>query len=288
MLNPGIMSKHTESFKKGLKNVRPTKKQQQAKAKWSSILLPILIGVSLIAVVVFASIYFRLEKEYSAGNDYYENVRDAQVSLMQIKHDLDLAAPEEQQAAANAASMDFMYLRTVNEDVVAWITATGLPIDLPVVQGDDNDYYLTHLLDHQVNRLGTLFVDVYNSSDFSDKNTVIYGHNMNDGSMFASLASYRSQDFYESFPVMDLYTPEGDYQLELFSGYVADGNEPFIQFTFQDDADFMNYIDWLEQTSTFESPVVIEPGDRIVTLSTCSYDYDNARYVVVGKLVPKN
>ena len=265
-----------------------TEKTTRSKRHWSSFLLPILIGLSLIAVVVFASIHFRLEKEYKTGNDLYKNLRADQVSLLHIKKDMGQAAPQEEQTSTNSGSMDFTYLEIVNPDVVAWITAAGLPIDLPIVQGQDNDYYLTRLFDHQPNRLGTLFVDVYNKPDFSDKNTVIYGHNMNDGSMFASIANYRTQEFYESFPVMDLYTPTADYKIELFAGYVANANEPFIQFVFQDDADFLNYIDWLKLISTFESQVTIGPEDRIVTLSTCTYDFDNARYVVFGKLVPVN
>ena len=282
------MSKYSENLNIDLEAGQTAKEDNRSKKKWTRFLLPTLIGLSLIAVVVFASIYFRIEDEYKTGNDFYQNIREDQISLLKVKEEITRTTPQAEQVSNNSASMDFMYLQTVNEDVVAWITATGLAIDLPIVQGDDNEYYLTHLFDNQPNRLGTLFMDVYNKPDFSDKNTVIYGHNMNDGSMFATLANYRTQDFYESFPVMDLYTPTNDYQIELFAGYVAGGDEPFIQFKFSDDSDFLAYINGLKQKSTFESTVTIEPDDRIVTLSTCSTDFDNARYVVVGKLVPKN
>lgn len=281
------MSKHTENLKKRLKQ-SPPKKSGRKTTGVSSFLLPGLIGLSLIAVIVFGMIYFRLDSEYQVGNNYYSALKAEQVLYLHVRQSMDKSMPEEIQAADNRSIMDFMYLRIKNEDIVAWITAPGLPIDLPVVQGKDNSYYLTHLFDHQPNRLGTLFIDVQNAGNFSDKNTVIYGHNMNDGSMFASLANYRKQEFYESFPVMELYTPEGDYKIELFAGYVANGNEPFLRFTFNDETDFLTYIVWLKSRSTFSSSVDVKPHDRIITLATCSYEYDNARYVVFGKLIPRN
>jgi len=281
------MSKHTEDLKKRLKQSGPNMADRKP-MRVSSYLLPGLIGLSLIAVIVFGMIYFRLDREYQVGNNFYSALKAEQVLYLHVRQSMDKSMPEEIQAADNRSIMDFMYLRIKNEDIVAWITAPGLPIDLPVVQGKDNSYYLTHLFDHQPNRLGTLFVDVQNAGNFSDKNTVIYGHNMNDGSMFASLANYRKQEFYESFPVMELYTPEGDYKIELFAGYVASGDEPFIRFTFNDETDFLKYIVWLKNRSTFHSSVDVLPEDRIVTLATCTYEYDNARYVVFGKLIPRN
>ena len=183
--------------------------------------------------------------------------------------------------------MNFEPLSAINGDIVAWLFAEGRSIDLPVVQGTDNDYYLNHLFDHQYNKLGTLFVDYQSEGDFSNKNTVIYGHNMSDGAMFSVLENYKDQVFYESFPEMDLFTPEGDYTIELFAGVVVSGDYRYIRLDFQDDVDYLSYIISLKEKSTFDSPVEVTPDDRIVTLSTCIYDFDNARYVLFGKLVPK-
>jgi len=269
-------------------------KSKKAPKKWTSFILPVVICLSLIAVVIFATMTIQAEKEYKAGNDYYESIRSDQLALahVQFNAEIDASTPQEQPDAEELApirksKMDFSYLSAVNEDVVAWITAEGLPIDLPVVQGEDNDYYLTHRFDRELNRLGTLFVDLHNSADFSDKNTVIYGHNMNDGSMFASLVNYKSQEFYNDFPTLDLFTPQGDFTIEIFAGHLADGNDPFIQFDFKDDMDFMTYITTLKVISTFESPVQISTEDQIITLSTCTEEFDNARYVLYGRLVPK-
>ncbi len=292
------MNQETEKTNKSVESDKT--KSKKAPKKWLFVLLPVVIGLSLIAVVIFAVMTFRVEQEYKAGNDYYENIRSDQLALAHVQFNSEIAdnTPQEQpdaeeqdaeeQAVVRKSKMDYSYLRTVNEDLVAWITAEGLPIDLPVVQGEDNDYYLTHRFDREPNRLGTLFVDMHNKPDFTDKNTVIYGHNMNDGSMFASLVNYKSQEFYNDFPTMDIFTPQGDYTIEIFAGQLADGNDPFIQFDFKDDMDFMTYITTLKVISTFESPVEVGVDDQIITLSTCTEDFNNARYVLYGRLVPKS
>jgi sortase B len=182
------------------------------------------------------------------------------------------------------SKMDFAPLKAMNGDAVGWILAQGNPIDYPVVRGTYNEYYLSHLFNHQTNKSGSIFMDYRNHGDFSDKNKVIYGHNMKDGSMFASLTEYKDQSRYDSFPTMALYTPDGDFTIELFAGIVADGNYEFIRFQFQNDKDFLDYINTLKEGSTFESDTIVKPNDRIVTLCTCSYEFNNARYALFGKL----
>jgi sortase B len=127
-------------------------------------------------------------------------------------------------------------------------------------------------------------MDYRNSGGFTDKNTVIYGHNMKDGSMFSSLTKYKEQGYYERLPTMALYTPEGDYTIELFAGVVADGDYEFVRFGFIDDADFQDYIHALKEKSTFKSNTRVKADDRIVTLCTCSYEFNNARYALFGRL----
>ncbi len=195
-------------------------------------------------------------------------------------------ASDETVEALPKASMDFTGLKQINSDAVAWLYAEGTSIDYPVLQTTDNDYYLTHLYNRERNEYGSLFVDYRNQGDFSDRNTVIYGHHMRNGTMFGSLEGYRSQDFYEAAPMMQLYTPEGDYRIELICGTEESGDEEFVAFNFGSDSDFLAYVDGFRQHSTFLSDVELKPGDRIVSLCTCTYTFENARYVLIGKLVP--
>ena len=126
------------------------------------------------------------------------------------------------------------------------------------------------------------------AGDFSDYNSIIYGHHMNDGSMFASLDNYRKPDgqFAKDHMVMYLNTPTQNYRVELFAGYLTDADSNTYTSSFPDTSSFLLYCQEMKAKSDFPSDVEIQPGDRIITLSTCSYEWHDARYVVQGRLVP--
>ena len=115
--------------------------------------------------------------------------------------------------------IDFEKLKSQNEDVIAWIYSEGTEINYPIVQGEDNDYYLRRLLNGKWNIAGTLFIDYRNSSKFNDRNTFVHGHNMLDGSMFSSLLDYQKQEYYDEHPTMYLLTSDKNYTIEIFAGY---------------------------------------------------------------------
>lgn len=185
-------------------------------------------------------------------------------------------------------NVDFKQLQADYPDIVAWLYCPETAINYPVCQYDDNAYYLNRLPNGQYNSGGTLFVDCLNQKNFADPNTIIYGHHMNDGSMFAKLVDYAYQDYYDKHPVMYLNTPKYNYRIELFAGYVtsADALDTTYRISFTDDNEYNNVIDQIIAQSKFTSDVKPEPGDKILTLSTCTYEYDNARFVVQGKMVP--
>lgn len=182
-------------------------------------------------------------------------------------------------------AMDFAELQSINNEIVAWIRADGTNIDYPVLHTDNNDYYMNHLYNRAGNSSGSIFIDYRNIGDFSDKNTVLYGHHMKNGSMFKSLEEYKDQEFYDANPVMNICTPNGDFSVELISGTVENGSKQFMKFYFDTDEEFMDYVNSFRARSTFQSDTVVEPGDRLVSMCTCSYEVSNARYLVMGKLV---
>lgn len=185
-----------------------------------------------------------------------------------------------------ACSMDFTALRELNPGIVGWIKAEGAGIDYPVMRADNNDYYLTHLYDGTKNSSGSIFMDYRNNPSLEDRNLVIYGHHMKNGTMFAALEEYKAQDFYEVNPYMTLYTPDGDYRIELICGTIEDGNRGFMQFDFPDDQALISYVEGFRSRSMFTSEVQLQPGDRIISLCTCSYEWANARFMLIGRLVP--
>lgn len=180
-------------------------------------------------------------------------------------------------------TVDFEALLKECSDVVGWIYSPGTPINYPIVQSEDNDYYLHKLMDGSYNKGGTLFIDYYNQPDFSDWNTFLYGHNMHDGSMFGTLDNYRKKGYYEEHPVMYLLTPEKNYVIELVAGCTIPAESTvYTLLNTVEERDAL--VHELSRSSSFKADVELGENDKLIILSTCVYDYDNARYVVVGAL----
>lgn len=192
---------------------------------------------------------------------------------------------EETQAPRVQASIsvDFAALQAEHPDIIAWLYGENTPIHNPVVQAQDNEYYLRRLLDGSWNTAGTLFLDYRNASDFSDGRSMIYGHSMKDGSMFGSLLEYRDPAYYQAHPALYLLTPEGDYRVEFVAGYEVDDDS--LLYTLPDSASEREaLISYAAEHSAFDSGVEVTPEDRLLVLSTCAYDFEGARFVLLGVL----
>lgn len=177
--------------------------------------------------------------------------------------------------------VDFNALRGVNPGVVGWIYCEGTSINYPIVQGPDNDYYLDHLFNGQPNGSGAIFLDRRNKADFSDVNSIVFGHNMKNGAMFAGLTGYKTQSFYEEHPRFLLMTPEKNYVAEIFAGVVMGEWDKVWQIDFADDSEIEGWLENLIAQSRITTDVTPTAEDRILTLSTCSYEYNGARFVVL-------
>lgn len=197
--------------------------------------------------------------------------------------DADNTEETEQPAETAPVRVNFEYLHGINEDVVGWVYCENTPISYPFLQSPDNNYYLYRLVDKTQNPSGSLFLDFRNKSDMSDWNSIVYGHNMQDGTMFACLNEYKKQEYYDEHPVMYLLTPDKQYKVELVAGILAKADASFYDFPVPEEDREEVVSGWLED-STFQTKVQIQPDDRFVTLSTCSYEFDDARYVVIGVL----
>ena len=182
--------------------------------------------------------------------------------------------------------VDFGALRQVNPAAAAWLYCPGTVIDYPVMRADDYGYYLRHLPDGSYNVNGSLFIDYNNAPDFSERLTVIYGHHMRSGQMFGSLKGYKRQPYYEKHPSMYLYTQDSGYRVDLLYGCVIAAGE-WRDRAFMFEANLNALLAYAARNTTFTSQARYAPGDRIVAMSTCSYEFDGARYVVLGVLRPQ-
>lgn len=186
--------------------------------------------------------------------------------------------------------VDWKALKKVNPDVQGWLYQKGTVINYPVVQGTDNDTYLHTRFDKQWSGGGTLFVDYRMEKDFKGFNSIIYGHHMKDGSMFRSIRGYTKEEgYYDKHKTLELATPHGNYHLVVFSAFITKATDENTYKMTYDGDEKQAYIDRAWEQSELpitRDSVDVTKDDRLVTLSTCAYDYEEARYIVMCKMVP--
>ena len=253
----------------------------------------ILILVILLLVLILAFSGWKLAgilADYMKGAQVYSEMEDY-VSIPEQIRQPEAAEPEEtvpEEALPEETEapevpvfpeVDFEALWEQNPDVVGWIYIPDTKVNYPVLQGVDNDQYLRHLITGKYNTAGSIFLEAGIADDFSSQNNPIYGHRMKNGTMFADIAKYRTQEYYEDHPIGYLVTPEKNYIVHMFSGYVisAWGNAWDTSFS---EEGFAKWLDGVCRKSEFSSDVVPTTNDRILTFSTCTYEREDARFVV--------
>lgn len=247
--------------------------------------------ITVIAAVVFfvaAFSLFEILLGYKNAQDSYNDLDNkyTKVSANRINEDEDSGEfPEEY---VNFY-VDFDGLKKENDEVVAWIKFEGVDINYPIVQGANNDYYLTHTTKKEENKSGSIFMDYNNTSDFSDMNTIIYGHNMKDGSMFGLMGKYKNEEFYPGKERFWIYTPEGAYCYLIFSCYEPSADDSNVYTIWKTPSEqyglYLNAAKEAAKYPTLETDLTQD--SKIVTLSTCTNRGAEYRFVVQGKLIKK-
>lgn len=175
-------------------------------------------------------------------------------------------------------------LQEVNPHVVGWIRVSGTEVDYPVVQGRDNEFYLHHNVQGNYNAGGAIYMDFRNDPRNFDLNTVIYGHQMRDGSMFTSINQFQNESFFHDNGSILYFSEKGITVWEVYSVYITDANSYYIMPDFSTEEEQTAFIQHTLESSKFTTEAEIAPEDRIITLSTCNYTFDDARLAVHGKL----
>ncbi len=169
------------------------------------------------------------------------------------------------------------------ENILGYIKIEGTNINYPIVQGEDNNYYLSHLPNGEKNKMGSIYLD-YRNNGFDDDNTIIYGHNMNDGTMFSELENYKRNDYYKNHKSYMIYTESGNLKVEILAAYIADASKEGLPINFEDD-EREKYLQKVAKSNILDSNVNIKVEDKIITLCTCADVYDTSRLVLIGKVL---
>ncbi len=260
------------------------KNKKKKKKTFVDYLLTLLLFVALGVFLFTGYKLFTIYQEYKVGTDEYKAIEkmaitENPISKKKEQQEEETILPEK---AKPPISVDFDALKAINEDVIGWLYVEAIEISYPIVQGKDNDQYLHTTYEGTYNFAGSIFADYENSKDFKDPNTIIYGHNMKNGSMFGVLNKIVSENAYDNSHYFWILTPEHDYRYEIFSAYTTAVNSSTYTLFKKHDKEYEEYLAQMKKNSEVNTKdVQPEMVDNIVTLSTCTGN-SSTRFVVQG------
>ena len=235
------------------------------------------------AVAVAGYSGFRLWKyyhEYLEDQELYENLRDEILQTPELETDTESVFELDTRKKHHKTSeseipfdVDWDVLKDINEDIIGWVYFTGLPqISYPVLQAKDNEYYVhrTYDLSSSDSKAGSIFMDYRMAGDFSSPYSVIYGHNVRDGSMLSDLAQLKDQDLYDKEPYFWILTPDGNYRYQIFSIFQCHRSADVFQRSFDYwGEDFSKWQSELKLRNSMQGDVELEEKGHVIAFSTC-------------------
>ncbi len=244
-----------------------------------------IISIICVIAIIASSVYLAV---------YFIDLGQQDAKILNIRNNYELNKDDYSKNEDNQFSK-FDLLKSQNPDVVGWINIAGTEVDNPVYQTDNNEYYVKHDMDKKSNTYGALFLDYrcdINPMSLS-RNQIIYGHNMRYGAMFGTLDEYRDINYYRKNPIISFDSLYEKRSYKIFAIMIVNDNEDktfgytytAYRTAFTNDTDFMQWIKHSQERSLYNIPVDINSDDEIITLSTCCYDFTNARFVILGRLV---
>lgn len=267
---------------------KPRRSGKRSRAERRDIIYRVIFFVAL-AVFIFAAvrliqygiIYWKGSHEYDGLQEY------TTLSSPDMTDGIGTGT----EAPVEKFTVDFAGLKALNPDCIGWIRFENIDISYPIMQGEDNDYYLHNTFEGQEITAASIFMDCGNSPDFTDENTFIYGHNMRDKTMFGKLNNYEDEDYYKENPCFYIYTPEYVYRYDIFACYLADveAEQDSFYTRFATGEEFQHFIDNVKERSEYDTGVAVTNEDHIITLMTCNpagYDYRFLIHAVQAEAVP--
>lgn len=283
---PKSNSQHTS--KKQRKRNMERQRKRQIHLLFQGIFLGLCICLLCFSLYKLGSIFF----EYQSGEKEYDELRQYLLAEPISPEDpalTDTSAGEEDSEEENPTAVpmtriDLTSLQEINPEAVGWIEIAGTSISYPMVHTTDNTYYLTHTFRKEQNKSGSVFVESSNAADFTDLHTIVYGHNMKDGSMFAGLKNYSKQSYWEAHPYIYLDIADASHCYQIFSCHEANLDDITYTIGFEADDTYQNFLDSLKGASKYDTGIEVTKDDPIITLSTCT-QRGTKRFVVHAKKV---
>ena len=198
--------------------------------------------------------------------------------------------PEPEPVSKVEIPIDFAALQQQNPDVYAWIQVPGTEVDYPILQSsNDNTYYLNHTIDGEEKKEGAIFTENYNTKTFEDPNTVIYGHDMKNGSMFQSIHKYMDRSFFDNNRDIVIYMPDQILHYKIFAAYLTDNKHSLMNYNFWSKDEYQQYLNSIfsmrDMNAFIDTSTEVTTEDKIITLSTCYAGISTQRYLVQAVLV---
>lgn len=270
------------------------KEERRRRQQIEKIRTVIRFALIIVIVVCVAAISIYLIQEKNAA-EVYEDMQSESVSIpTEIQETEDAKTIENKRIWPDIPEVDFDTLWETNIDICAWIYVPGTQVNYPVLRNTQtadlyDSYYLQHTVDKSEGLPGAIYMEPCNMPDFTDKNTVLYGHHMKNGSMFASLDAYLDALFMEENPYVYIVTPQKNVVYQVFGAVIYDDTHIMRNYDFTDDESYQTYLDSLVSNGN-EKDVLPEgmkatTQDRVITLSTCVKNHDDKRLLVVAVLV---
>lgn len=243
----------------------------------------ILVAIIIVCLSIIGYKYYNYNKDDKLNSE----IQDLQPVINEAS-DLDNNSSGENDGQDQSKDGDYVNsaneeeLKSINSDYKMWIQIENTNINYPVVQGSDNDYYLKHNFRKESNISGTVFVESANDID-NDKNIILYGHNMRNGTMFNNITNYKEESFFNEDNKINIIMNNTLYEYEVFSVYVKNVSEVNLAIGFASEDEFINYAYNEAEESLYKKDVDFSAEDNLITLVTCSYEFTDARTIVVAR-----
>lgn len=268
------VSNHSASAPRRRQSKKARKKQQK-------LYLFLGLGIGLCACLLIFSIYklSSIFLGYQSGSKEYTELQQYVTAEAPPP---DETPADEEDSGARVSRIDLASLKEINSEAVGWVEIPDTEISYPMAHTSDNSYYLTHTFSNEKNKAGSIFIETANKSDFSDLHTIIYGHNMKNGSMFAGLKNFSKKDYWESHPYVYIDLEDGSHCYEIFSCHVAPVTDITYTIGFAPDDTYASFLEEITASSAYDTGVKVGVDDYVVSLSTCT-NGGKDRFVVHAK-----